>query len=68
MRASHLIGVKTVALENDHAPLLAKRIDLGEGDVGGVSCKKGESILLPAGLTDVAVSGKGFEIITSSAK
>ena len=40
----------------------------GEGEIGGVACKKGESILLPAGLTNVTVCGKGFEIITSSAK
>lgn len=39
----------------------------GEGDVGGVSIKKGESILLPKGLS-VSVSGNGLEIITSEAK
>ncbi|MBQ7364780.1 MAG: class I mannose-6-phosphate isomerase, partial [Clostridia bacterium] len=39
----------------------------GEGTVGGVSIKKGESILLPRGLTAVA-SGDGLEIITSIAK
>ncbi len=40
----------------------------GEGTVGGVAIKKGESIFLPKGLTDVTVSGKGLEIITSMAK
>lgn len=40
----------------------------GEGTVGGVALTKGESLLLPKGLDDVSVSGKGFEIITSRAK
>lgn len=40
----------------------------GEGTVGGVAIRKGESILLPKGLTDVLVSGKDLEIITSMAK
>ena len=39
----------------------------GEGTVGGVSIKKGESILLPEGYHAVA-SGAGLEIITSIAK
>jgi len=60
-----LDGSMTLSADNGFLHILC--LD-GEGDIGGVSCKKGESILLPAGLTDVAVSGKGFEIITSSAK
>jgi len=40
----------------------------GEGTVGGVAIKKGESILLPKGLLDVTVSGTALEIITSMAK
>lgn len=40
----------------------------GEGTVGGVAIKKGESILLPKGLLDVTVSGTELEIITSMAK
>lgn len=39
----------------------------GEGTVGGVAIKKGESIFLPKGFEAVA-SGKGLEIITSIAK
>lgn len=39
----------------------------GEGTVGGVSIKKGESILLPEGY-EAVVSGEGLEIITSIAK
>ena len=40
----------------------------GEGTVGGVSIKKGESILLPKGLCGVICEGKELEIITSMAK
>ena len=40
----------------------------GEGTVGGVSIKKGESILLPKGLCGVTCEGKELEIITSMAK
>lgn len=40
----------------------------GEGDVGGVTLTKGESIFLPKGMRAVPVSGRGLEILTSRAK